>query len=331
MAALDFEWLEDFLEVARVGSMRVAADHRGINQSTLSRRIQSLERWLGTDLLDPDAARVTLTKPGLVFQKAAQALVIAVRDAKFEVEKAAPPRATRFYTLHTLSATFVPRVIGEIRKQLRDNELNTKTSLIVGNISECVEAIVNRTTPFMISYESKQHRVLFSDENLQVLYPDDPFDVRRERVQSIVIAEDKLIPVCPGKEHSKYKKMIQSKTPIPYSTYSAGTYLGELVSDKIKERQLDRFLTPEPVDDAQMADTLRNLVREGQGIAWVLHSTAQRAIKLQEVDRFDFGLGNNANIDLEIKLFRAADYSSPTIDRIWKIAGTLKDILSPGD
>jgi len=331
MADLDLGWIEDFLEVARQGNFTGAARARGIRQSTLSRRVQSLERWLGTDLLKRESRRLELTEQGQVFRDDAEKIVISLRDAKYNAEQAAPPRATRFYTLHTLSATFVPRVISAIRKSLHDDALNTKTSIIVGNISDCVEAIVHRTAPFMISYESEQNRILFTDDTLEALFPTDRPHIRQERIQSIRIAKDRLIPVCPGGQRDHYEAMLRSGEPIPYSTYSPGTYLSDLVARKIEELELELHKKLRMVDDAQMADTLRNLVREGQGVAWVLLSTARRALDAGEIARFDFGLGQRTNIELNIKMFRSTDFSGPTIERIWSISQTLEQVLTPSD
>src|SRR5688572_30167571 len=110
MATPDIDALEDFLEIATRRSFRRAAVARGLNQSTLSRRIQGLEASLGgTLLLDRDAG-LRLTEAGKAFQEIARKIVVEWRDAKTRVEQMAPPSGTRICTVHSLSATFVPRV-----------------------------------------------------------------------------------------------------------------------------------------------------------------------------------------------------------------------------
>ena len=49
---MDLNWLEDFVCFARTQNFTRAAQERNITQSAFSRRIQSLELWLGTALID---------------------------------------------------------------------------------------------------------------------------------------------------------------------------------------------------------------------------------------------------------------------------------------
>jgi LysR family transcriptional regulator, hypochlorite-specific transcription factor HypT len=312
---LDLEWLEDFLEVADKRSFTLAAQSRGINQSSLSRRIQSLELWVGTDLLNRETTPLELTKPGELFLAEAKNIVVTARDAHLRARQSAPPSTIRIYTIHTLAATFVPVFIRTIRKEMHDDEFEIKTSVLVGTISDCVDAISYGAAPFMISYEIPKYSVQFRG------------DIPTGKIDSVRIARDRLIPVCATRNYQMYSKMLTSgASKIPYSTYSEGTYLSHFVDEKINELDLKEKL--KRVDDAQMADTLRNLVREEQGIAWVLHSTARHALK-EELKPFEFGQGRESHIDLDITLFRATDDTSPTIERIWKISKTLEKELSP--
>lgn len=326
MAALDLEWLEDFLEVAERRNFTYAAAARGLTQSTLSRRIQSLESALGnTTLLRRDAG-LTLTESGEYFKGIATNIVVELRNAKLEIERMAPYEGTRIYTLHSLSATFVPRVVHKIRELLEDREYDLNISIVGGSISECTEALAVSGSPF-ISYENDKYRVLFSDDMLRALFPSDRPQVQRERILSIIIARDKLIPVCAMNNVGAYKKMLASKTPIPFSGYSEGTYLSELVEDKIKALNLEKAL--KSVGAAQMADTLRNIAREGDGIAWVLESTALNAMHKDEVTQFDFNqVPEAAVIPLDIKLFRLANFTSRNVERIWGISKALEEQLA---
>jgi len=49
---MDTKWLEDFISLAETGSFSRSAEMRHVTQPAFSRRIQSLESWLGTDLID---------------------------------------------------------------------------------------------------------------------------------------------------------------------------------------------------------------------------------------------------------------------------------------
>ena len=49
---MELKWLEDFLSLAETRSFSRSAEQRRVTQPAFSRRIRSLEIWLGTVLLD---------------------------------------------------------------------------------------------------------------------------------------------------------------------------------------------------------------------------------------------------------------------------------------
>ena len=86
IASLRLVWLEVFLDVADTENISATARNLGIDQSTVSRHLQALQRWLGKDLIviskiiDPsDAGRnVALTEEGHKFDKIARDTVEAL-------------------------------------------------------------------------------------------------------------------------------------------------------------------------------------------------------------------------------------------------------------
>jgi DNA-binding MarR family transcriptional regulator len=76
-------WLEAFVAVADVDNISQAARDLGVNQTTVSRYLQSLEKWTGKKLLnigsahDPEDARVSVgySEDGLLFYKTAQEVI----------------------------------------------------------------------------------------------------------------------------------------------------------------------------------------------------------------------------------------------------------------
>lgn len=58
---MDHGWLEDFLAVADCLHFARAAERRHVTQSAMSRRMQSLETWVGVPLISRDTHRSRLT------------------------------------------------------------------------------------------------------------------------------------------------------------------------------------------------------------------------------------------------------------------------------
>ena len=54
---MDIEWLEDFLVLSDLSSFTRAAQTRNVTQSAFSRRIRSLEDWIGIPLVDRDTVK----------------------------------------------------------------------------------------------------------------------------------------------------------------------------------------------------------------------------------------------------------------------------------
>ena len=61
---MDTKWLEDFVSLAETRSFSRSAQLRHVTQPAFSRRIQSLEAWAGTDLVDRSSYPTKLTAAG---------------------------------------------------------------------------------------------------------------------------------------------------------------------------------------------------------------------------------------------------------------------------
>ena len=72
---LEIRWLEDLICVAEKGHFVRAAKARHVTQSSLSRRIKSLETWVGTELLDRSHHPIRLTPAGDEFIVKAREIV----------------------------------------------------------------------------------------------------------------------------------------------------------------------------------------------------------------------------------------------------------------
>jgi DNA-binding transcriptional LysR family regulator len=314
---MELEWINDFMEVAKHGSFTDAARVRGLNQSSLSRRVRALEEWCGSRLLDRGVSPLRLTPQGEIFLDAARGVTSELRRVQSDIKAhAASLRETiRIHALHTLAATFVPFFLRVIRDQLHADEFELKTSIFADNIQNCVDAICYYDAHFMITYEAEGRPIIL------------PSDVPPGKLESIRIARDSLVPVCSNEKYKVIGPRLGSSasTKIPLATYSEGTYLSSLVDRKVEQLGLGDRL--EVVDDAQMSETLRNLARHDHGIAWVLLSTANEAISRGKLRQLTFGQGDS-HIDLDIRLFRATDNTSPDMERIWKLSKTLEKQLS---
>ena len=68
---MEIAWLEDFVVLARLRHFSRAAEDRNVSQPAFSRRIQALEAWMGTRLINRRTTPVTLTAEGDRFRETA--------------------------------------------------------------------------------------------------------------------------------------------------------------------------------------------------------------------------------------------------------------------
>mgnify|MGYP001091894079 CR=1 FL=1 len=72
---MELKWLEDFVSLAETRSFSRSAELRHVTQPAFSRRIQALEAWLGTELIDRSVYPTRLTQAGDVFYEQALAML----------------------------------------------------------------------------------------------------------------------------------------------------------------------------------------------------------------------------------------------------------------
>ena len=114
LSAYDWDELRYFLAAAREGGFGAGARALGAQQSTVSRRVASLEARLGAPLFDRRAAGLELTSLGRLVRDQAERMERALLDitAQAAGAHAAVEGLVRLATTETMAATFLlPRVV----------------------------------------------------------------------------------------------------------------------------------------------------------------------------------------------------------------------------
>ena len=116
---MELKWLEDFLSLAETRSFSRSAEERRVTQPAFSRRIRSLEVWLGTVLLDRSTYPITLTARGPAFSRDRRGggAGPAPRPRRVPRGRRAAERCrrSRITALHTLCLTFLPQWLTGLR------------------------------------------------------------------------------------------------------------------------------------------------------------------------------------------------------------------------
>lgn len=293
---MDFKWLEDFISVANTRNFSKSAHQRNVTQPTFSRRVRSLEDWLGTTLIDRSVYPVTLTDAGRAFRETAEETVQALYLARadFRNEQATRRAAVSFSALHSIALTFFPPWIGDLKSKL---SLGT-TRMFAANLHECVETFVNGNCDFLICYT---HEAL-------------PVHLDPAKFPSVVLATERLIPVSATNEDGEpiYALTAKPKEKIPYLSNTSEAFLGPVVEKLISSTKLDQVL--EVVHEDPMSESLKRMTLEGLGVSWLPRSIAASELESGSLVRCG---DKSLDIDLDVTLYHSVDRSRAKVMQLW--------------
>ncbi len=297
---MNLSWLEDFQALAESGNFSRAARQRAMTQPAFSRRIQSLESWLGVALFDRSSHPVALTEAGRWFRTTAQEILNRVARVPEEARLVAEGGAAtlRFAATHALSLTFLPAWLRSLESRAAIGPIQ-----LVSDVAANCEA------------QMRQARVQFL---LCHVHPLVPGGLEAAAFRSVRVGTDSLVPVCaPARGGApRHSLSAPGAVQIPLLAYSAESGLGRVVR-AVHGAILDKARA-EPVFTAHLATLLRTMALEGRGIAWLPRSLI--AGDLQEGRLVDAG-PRRWHIPIEIHLFRRREALVPAAEQFWRSAG----------
>jgi DNA-binding transcriptional LysR family regulator len=171
---MDSEQVRTFLAVVAHGSFLEAANRVHVTQSTVSARIQSLEKFLGTSLFVRNRAGAVLTPAGQRFLRHAKTLMLTVEQAKHDV--GLPSRFRASLTLGARVALwdgFLPHWAGQMRARAPDVSLRNEVGFEDDLMRRLVEGTMDLALMYTPRYVSGFHVEHLFDESL-VLVSSDP-------------------------------------------------------------------------------------------------------------------------------------------------------------
>src|ERR1039457_5532111 len=154
---MESKWLEDFISLAETHSFSRSAELRHITQPAFSRRIQSLEAWLGADLIDRTSYPTRLTPAGEVFYEQAMEMLGQVNNARALMRGKRPTAqiTVDFAVPHTLSLTYMPKWLTALESGF--GAINTR--LIALNVHDAVMTIVEGGCDLLLCYHHPRQPV----------------------------------------------------------------------------------------------------------------------------------------------------------------------------
>jgi LysR family transcriptional regulator, hypochlorite-specific transcription factor HypT len=280
---LETKWLEDFVSLAETRSFSRSAQLRHVTQPAFSRRIQSLEAWAGTDLVDRTSYPTSLTPAGETLYAQAIELLHDLHStrAMLRAHASAGHDVIEFSAPHTLAFTFFPAWMSSLRDQFGP----IKSRLIALNVHDAMMHLVEGTCDLLIAYH---HDAL-------------PFQLDPEKYEYVSLGTEVVSPYVKADAEGKPLFQLPGKAnaPAPYLGYAPGAYLGRVVELMLKQSSQTVHL--ERVYETDMAEGLKVMALEGHGVAFLPLSAVKKEIRSKKL--LSTGL-DDLSITMQIRAYR---------------------------
>ena len=257
---MDTKWLEDFVSLVETGSFSRSAQQRHVTQPAFSRRIQALEAWAGTDLVDRSSYPTRLTAAGETFYPQALEMLRALQSTRtlLRAHGAAGQDVIAFAVPHTLAFTFFPTWVS----QLHEGFGSFKSRLIALNVHDAVLHLVEGSCDLLIAYH----------------HASQPLQLNADRYDMVVLGQETVAPYAkPGPDGQPIFALPGSVShPLPYLGYAPGAYLGGVTDAILKQADIPIHL--DRVYETDMAEGLKVMAAEGHGIAFLPSSAVRKEL-----------------------------------------------------
>ena len=180
---IDTLGVQAFIAVAARRNFRLAAAELHITQTALSRRLQTLEAYLGVKLIERTTRSVELTRTGAEFLPRAQRLLTELETALTDIRETG--RAMRgsvtIACVPSIGARYLPHVIRQYSAAYPDNRITIHDHSSFG----VAEAVLRREAEFGINVTGSHDAGLASvplarDRFVLICRDDHPLAIRRK-------------------------------------------------------------------------------------------------------------------------------------------------------
>ena len=262
---METKWLEDFVSLAETRSFSRSAQLRHVTQPAFSRRIQSLETWAGTDLVDRSSYPTRLTPAGETLYGQSLEVLQALQStrAMMRGHTAAGQDVIEFAVPHTLAFTFFPAWVSALRERFGP----IKSRLIALNVHDAVMRLVEGSCDLLIAYH----------------HPSQPYQLDADRYEMVSLGEETVAPYVKPDALGAPLFLLPGRPgqPLPYLGYAPGAYLGQMVELILK--QSGTAIHFDRVYETDMAEGLKAMALEGHGIAFLPFSAVKKDLRAKKL------------------------------------------------
>lgn len=298
---MEVRWLDDFIALAKARHFSRAADERNVTQPTLSRRIKLLEEEMGTTLIDRNSLPLSLTPAGDVFLAGAEQISRIARETKVRCNEIREQESNliTFATTQTLYLTvYRSMMLPFCDEHEVPIDLNLKSTSWVG--ADFVSALAQGECDLVLCY---WHPAMTFAREL-----DD------ERFESLIVAEEKLLPVTANDEDGRplYVLPGQKTRPLPYIGYYENSSMRAV---------LDNFMQQQPsapqlitMNENVHSVSVKAMIKEGFGFGWVPKRLVKSSL---EHGSLSIAGSDQWQVPMQIRIYRNRQNAHPNVRQLW--------------
>lgn len=298
---MEISWLEDFLAIVEHGGFSRAAEVRNITQSALSRRIRSLEEWVGAPLFNRTTHKVVLSPAGESFRLTAEDTVRLLQCGRLEAcdQANSVSEQLQFSSTNALALTFFPEWLRKVEASL---PFVPNIYLSANHMEACERMMLQGRVQFLLGHHHPSVETLLSPKQFM----------------SVKVGTDILIPVvCSksgpgGSPEPLFQLPGSEENPVLYLSYRPESGMGRIVSAVRAQSTKKAWLRP--TFNSHLAKLLVTMALDGRGMAWLPKSLIQNNL----VEGSLLRAGDESwDIPIEIHVFRPKARLSQTAELLW--------------
>lgn len=293
---MDLNWLQDFICLARTLNFTRAAEERNVTQPAFSRRIKSLENWVGVPLIKRSSYPVQLSEAGQQFLPIARSAVAELADMRqtLRAQERGVAAFQRFAVLHTISVNYLSRRIGEMERDIP----KLRVRVYSDNLRTCCQMLSDGTCDFLLYYSHQEVQPVFVEAQF----------TRKD------IGSEQLIPVAQAEAARRHGWSLDSAgaAPIPYLAYDPSSFLGTVVDQTIGDRNPPLALC---YMDA-LTEAIKRRTLTGSGVSWLPEGAVAAEIEAGRIVQVG---GKSWEATLTLSLFCSPERLDSVGQMVWKV------------
>lgn len=292
---MELKWLDDYIALVELGSFSKAAEARFVTQPAFSRRIRSLEDWLGVSLVDRKQYPSTLTPAGEAFAEQARLLsgqILAVRRQMQDISAARAQLV--IIAQQALAVSFFPSWMQTLEALSAGALIKVET----GHLSDNIQSFLAGDGDFLLNYGSTEISA----------------QLNRQDVESLQVGVDQFIPVSGVDMQGKARFGSLVDKPLKLVAHPAESFFGRILQNECLPRLSVKGAVEVACENA-LSEALKALVLEGYGAAWLPRSLVRRELAGRELVTLDESF---PRVDLTIRLYRLRQPRSQSARQFWE-------------